>query len=162
MLITLQKEINSLEKVQSLLMEFAVNLSESGYVKVSTEADNYSTAKTNFGNFPVIAGKVEPYLDGYKVHLRVGNITTASFNGAKVTVKWGLEPNPYMIAENLVEGYDPLNIVKKKQKSKEFDISNIFRPGSYCGFDVILSPAKPEEVKAIYVKLSFSRISLHR
>jgi len=150
LLTTLQRKINSLESDMAVL-RFQMSFLEDGDASVSTEENAYSTAKTTFGSFPVIADKVEPYLDGYKVHLQVGNMTTASFNGAKVTVKWGAPFNSKSPDE-----------FKKKQRSKEVDLTTTFFPGSYGGFDVILSPAKPEEIKTLYVALSFNQLSLSR
>ena len=134
----LKEKIKSLESDIALL-KFQMSLYEEEDASISTEEITYSTAKNNFGSFPVVARKVEPYLDGYKVRIEVGNMTTASFNGAKVTVKWGTpSQNPYI---------DQL----QNQKKKELDLTTTFLPGSYGGFDVILSPAKPEEIKRIYV-----------
>lgn len=147
---TINEKIKNLENDVDLL-KLQMSIKEEGYAYVSTEEIAYSTAKNNFGSFPIVAKKVEPYLDGYKIHLEVGNMTTASFNGAKVTVKWG---PPY-------DSNKP-NEYERNQKKKDLDLTTTFLPGSYGGFDVVLSPAKPEEIKTIYVTINFNQLALRR
>ena len=61
---------------------------ESGEATVSTEEEGYDVARTKFGPLTVSAQSATPYLDGYKVKLRIGNLTSANFNGNN----WGQTP----------------------------------------------------------------------
>jgi hypothetical protein len=78
-------------------------------------------------------------------------VLSSAESPAKVTVKW----EPPFNSKSPDE-------FKKKQRNKEVDLTTTFFPGSYGGFDVILSPAKPEEIKTIYVALLFNQLSLSR
>jgi len=106
---------------------------------VTTEDNGYSIANTKFGPFLVTANKVVPYLDGYKITLTIGNMTNAVFDGSKINVSWG----------------------EKFEQSKEVDVTNSFYPG-YTKVEFAVTPAKPDEVKALRVKLDFNIVRLHK
>jgi len=108
----------------------------------STERYAYSSSSTTFGyspTFSVVCENLTPYLDGYKAQLAIGNLTSATFNGAKITLKWG---------EDL-------------SKSKEISVTNTFHPGRYTNVEVSLTPARLEDVKGFSVTLIFNQIALY-
>jgi len=82
------KQITEL-KSELLVLQIRVSALESGEATVSTEEEGYDIAKTKFGPFTVSCSGATPYLDGFKVKLRIGNLTNAKFNGAKLNICWG-------------------------------------------------------------------------
>ncbi len=104
---------------------------------VDTTQLAYGTGKGAFGTYLVVPKKVEPYLDGYKVHLMAANLTSANFNGATMTVRWGVAPN---------------------EQTRTFDLTTRFPPGYFVPVDAVLSPATAAQVKALTVTLVFNRI----
>ena len=132
-----------------LKLQFRVDALESGDALVSAEEQGYGVAKTSFGAFTISAKSVTPYLDGFKIKLRIGNLTTANFNGAKLSVTWG---PPY--DENKPGEYI------KNQKKKEFSLTNQFVSGAFTDVEVVLTPAKPEDVKSILVGIQLDQLSL--
>lgn len=140
-----------LRKLQTdlLVLQFRVDALESKDASVSTEEQAYGIAKTNFGAFTISARAVTPYLDGYKIKLRIGNLTSANFNGAKITVSWG----PPLDKGNFSEYF-------KNQKKKEFSVTNQFSSGAFTDLEVALTPAKPEEVKTLSVGIQLDQLSL--
>jgi hypothetical protein len=50
-------------------------------VPVSPQEKGFSLLKTPFGTLLVSTVSVDPYLDGYKVHLNIGNPMSANFTG---------------------------------------------------------------------------------
>lgn len=142
------------EKVHGLendlqALKFRVDVLESGEASVTTEEEVYGIAKTKFGTFTVLARNVTPYLDGFKVKLRIGNLASANFNGAKISVAWG----PSYDNKNPGEYY-------KNRKEKKFDVTDEFSSGSYTDVEVALTPAKPEEVKRLLVGIELNQLSL--
>lgn len=130
-------------------LQFRVSALESQDASVSTEEQGYGIAKTNFGAFTVSTRAVTPYLDGFKVKLRIGNLTSAAFSGAKISVTWGPpfdEKNP--------EEYS------KNRKTKEFSVTTRFPAGSFTDLEVALTPAKPGEVKTLSVGIQLDQLSL--
>lgn len=117
------------------------------------DSGNYGIARTAHGPVLLAVEKVQPYLDGYKVTLSVGNITAANYTGAAFDVSWGL---PLDLKKYTAEEYS------KSQKIKIFSSIVNFNSGSYTYVDATLTPAKPEEIKEITVGIEFNRISLRK
>jgi len=46
---------------------------------ISTEENLYGLARTKYGTFTISAKVVTPYLDGFRVTLSIGNLTSADF-----------------------------------------------------------------------------------
>lgn len=49
----------------------------------------YGRVDANVGSFAVSLADVRPFADSVKVRLTVGNLSSATFNGAKLTLKYG-------------------------------------------------------------------------
>jgi hypothetical protein len=144
----LSREVSKLQHDFELL-DLRVRSLESKEAIVSTEEQGYGIAKTNFGAFTVSVKTVTPYLDGFKVKLTIGNVTSADFNGAKLNVSWG----PPFDTTNPIESI-------KKMKEKEFSITNKFSSGAFSDVEVALTPAKPDEVKTLNVGIQVDQLSL--
>lgn len=139
-----QKEKTMAERVDELKTDVLVLYREvynlgSGSAIVSTEEKGYSIAQTKYGAFAVSCKNVIPYLDGYKIVLDIGNLTSARFNGAKLSVNWG----------------------KANEHKKEISVTNNFPPGRYTPVELVLTPAKPEEIKTFNVVLEFNQMALY-
>jgi hypothetical protein len=52
--------------------------------------DSYATAKSNGLPFLISLDRIEPYLTGFKLHFKVGNLVAATFSGFKLSVRPGL------------------------------------------------------------------------
>jgi hypothetical protein len=133
---TLEERVVKL-KLELFKLQMQVTQMSSGSADVSTIDKGYSVAQTKFGSFTIVCKNVTPYLDGYKVHLSIGNLTNARFSGAKINLLWGKDYN-----------------------SKEMSVTNIFYPGRYTNVEIVLTPAKPEDIKTFSVALDFNQIAL--
>lgn len=126
-----------------------VDALESGAATVTTDGNGYDVARTRFGAFTVSTRGATPYLDGYKVRLRIGNLTTANFTGATLKLEWGPPYNSMRASER-----------RKNMKKKDVNIPNRLTSGSFTEVDVILTPAKPEEIKTFTVGLELNQLGL--
>ena len=155
---SVQKDVADLQsRVSSLETASQSNQDELGRVHnssaaVSTDGNGYGLVQTSFGPFLVVARSATPYLDGYKVHLEIGNITSAALSGAKIHVEWGL---PWYEVKD--KGFEAVN---ESRKRKDFDVITLFASGTYTGADVFLSPAKADEVKVVEITLEFKQVAL--
>ena len=140
-------EVKSL-RTEVLLLKARVASLASGEITVSSVETNYAIAKTDFGPFTVSVLGMSPYLDGFTAKLRIGNLTSANFNGVKVTASWG---------PPLAAGFEEyLN----KRKNKEVGLTTTLNAGTFTDISVALTPAKPEEVKEFDVGLKLDQLSL--
>jgi len=102
---------------------------------LDTDTHNYNTARNQFGTFPISIEKIEPYLDGYKVSADIGNLTSSTFSGAKVTLGWGAS-------------------------SKEFDLTTDFYPDRWTQVELVATPAKASDMKLLTVGVAFDVIRM--
>lgn len=134
---SLEDKVIRLQRELFALIIQVRNISD-GTAVVSSEEKGYSIAPTRYGSFAVICNTVTPYLDGYKVKLDIGNLTSAQFNGAKIKLTWG----------------------KNFDNTKDISITTSFPPGRYTTIEVVMTPAKPEDIKEFMVTLDFNQIAL--
>ena len=133
-------------------LQYRVSALESGVATVSTEEEGYGVAKTKFGPFTVSTRSASPYLDGFKIKLRIGNLTNANFNGAKLNVNWG----PPLDDKNLKN----IEEWSKNQRQKEIDLTKGFPSGAFTDAEIVLTPAKAEDIKNFTVGIELNQLSL--
>lgn len=133
-------------------LQYRVSALESGEATVSTEEEGYGVAKTKFGPFTVSTRSATPYLDGFKVKLRIGNLTNANFNWAKLNVSWG-PPLDDKNSKNIEEW-------SKNQRQKEIDLTKGFPSGAFTDVEIVLTPAKAEDIKTFSVGIELNQLSL--
>ena len=129
-------------RVKMFRLESRIDALENGAAQLSADEQTYSVAHTNLGAFPVVCQKVSPYLDGFRVNLGIGNITSGTLRGAKITVRWAL----FSLSGNSQE--------------KEFPVTEIFPPGRYTNVSLILAPATADDIRLMYVFLEFNSLAL--
>lgn len=145
------EQINNL-RAELFALQYRVSALESGEATVSTEEAGYGVAKTKFGPFTVSTRSATPYLDGFKVKLRIGNLTNANFNGAKLNVNWG-PPLDEKNSKNLEEW-------NKNQRLKVIDLTTNFPSGAFTDVEIVLTPAKAEDIKTFTVGIELNQLSL--
>lgn len=134
---SLQEKVDRLQR-DLFQIKMQVRQMSGGSADVSTEEKGYSIAQTKYGSFAVACKNVTPYLDGYKVQLNIGNLTSVKFNGAKISLLWGTEYN----------------------HNKEMSVTNSFFPGRFTTVEIVMTPAKPEDIKTFSVILDFDQMAL--
>jgi Protein of unknown function (DUF3251) len=124
----LEKRIKSLE---SKVYALEYKLDKDNSVELDTSSDVYQRVNSNNGSFLVRVIRAEPYLNGYKVFLAIGNTTTATFSGFDLSLKWGTtEPSPGEFAKWMTW----FNSLNKKTQSFVQDLE----PGRWNQVEVIL------------------------
>lgn len=156
-------EIASLKEENKELREKIASLEISNYVNENllstidqrpasvSDGDGYGIGRTPHGPVAIVIDKVQPYLDGYKVTLRIGNMAAASMNGGEFEVEWGLRYGTKNVTASQVYA---------SKKKKTFSSTSQFPSGAYTLVDVILTPATPDEVKTLSVSTKWNIISL--
>lgn len=142
---SLNKEVKNLKKKndeQSTLLGFVIgriNRLDQKSATVPTDSKEYDIAKTPYGSFLVIVDRVDPYLDGFKVKMRVGNLSDATFTSGKMTILWG-----------------ELGFEHEKSMQLAADVL----PGRYTQVEAVLTPSKASEIKELHVSLEFGGAKL--
>jgi|WetSurMetagenome_2_1015567.scaffolds.fasta_scaffold51878_2 hypothetical protein len=149
---SVSKDLNTLSaRVDSMSNNYArlssqVSSLEPSSAFLSTENEGYAIAGTQFGPFVITRRGVAPYQDGFRVKLGIGNLTAASFKGAKLRVTYG--------------NFSSRDKKFTDEQSKLFNISDELSAGANTNVDIALSPVKAEDIKTIQVGLELSQMYL--
>ena len=118
----------------------------------------YSQLATTSGHFVLSLRNAEPYLDGYRVSVEVGNITTARYNGFKLIATWAGESPDWKVGAEKLKAY----FAKRERQTGEFSFTEELAPGTWTQVELTLTPATPEDVKGIDLKMETNLLSLIR
>ena len=105
----------------------------------------------------LILDNVEPYLDGVRMHLRVGNPMSASYSGGTMHVTYGPRLDS---ARTYEEGYTERYIASLHKKTIRF--AKTLRAGCWTKIDCVLSPMKPSEFGTLQISISTDSVSLSK
>lgn len=108
--------------------ELLRNLRELAYL--TPNSAKYSIIDTDIGKLTVSLLNIQPYANGSKVTLRIGNLTTAHILGLKVNIDWGTVDS---------QG-NPNN---SDARSREVSLGEIAFSGSWMNTDVVLEGIPP-------------------
>lgn len=139
-----------LEKLKERLTDLELQhaLSQASGASVSTDSRLYGVANTTQGKVLVVVDSVTPYLDGFKVRLRIGNLMSANFDGAKLTVVHAREKA------------SPTDL--PGVETKEIQVTDTFRAGAWTNTEVVLTPVKASQIKRLNVGVEFDNVRLAR
>jgi hypothetical protein len=128
------------------------------YSKVYLDASSkgFQRLDTNCGTFWVMLDDIEPYPDGYKLVLSIGNPYYAVFSGMKTLARWGpaFDGN---VSEKDVSAYEAW---EKTLKEKEETVTHALRPGTWNKMTVILAPAKQEDLAYVEFSMTVEQVKL--
>ena len=100
----------------------------------------------------VSLGKLDPYLDGYKVTLEIGNILSATFNGFDLTAIWG---------PRFKTGGD-YGSWNKARKMKTFSQLGNLLPNRWTDIEIIFPATEAKDVGSIEIQVVINKISLQK
>lgn len=138
-------------RLEMSLLRIKVDEHLSTVATIRSDDESYGVANTPFGPFIIKQKGLVEYLDGYKLTLLIGNITSATFSGAKLNISWGAK------WDGDLRSYGAWIASRKK---KEIDLTSDFAPGSYTKIEVVLPETKPEEAKEFNVGVDFNMLKL--
>ncbi|MDX6610935.1 MAG: hypothetical protein QOD75_121 [Blastocatellia bacterium] len=144
----LEKRIQQLE---SRVLELQLEMRKDNSAELDTTSDSYQKVNSNNGTFLVSVAKLEPYLNGYKIFLGIGNMTTATFSGFDLSLKWA--PKEPAFNDNWLSWHQ-----NKKTKSQHF--TQDLLPGRWNQVEVILTPAQAHELGYLEVSIKTNEVIL--
>jgi hypothetical protein len=145
----LEKRIRDLEH---RVFELETNARKNSTVELNVaQLGNYQRLNSESGTFLVTLSNVEKYLDGYKIQLAIGNVTTAIFKNFNLTLRWGIkEPET-----NWVEWY-------KSVRTKSQNYPQSLKPGQWNTVEIILLPARQEELGYLELAIETDTVELFK
>lgn len=130
----LSDKVAKLETRQEFPMDYAfLDITEKGYAIV----------KSTIGDLMICVDDAQPYADGYKVKIRIGNPLAATLTNTEIYTVW-----------RSAEGKD------FKIHDKKFQVSDPLHPGTWTKTELILCPCTPEGAKIIKISIQTTGVSL--
>lgn len=147
----------SLERIEQTISEIETRVATLEFSKDPYESavfypssKGYQRIDTNCGYFLVSLNEIKPYADGCKVILHVGNPSMVTYSGFILKAKWGKR---FEKGEKFI---DWVNSLKEKEEKFTQELS----PGRWNKIELIVSPAKPEQVSYLKVSMETDVVSL--
>jgi hypothetical protein len=148
----LNREINKLNV--ALTMHQIMEKNFESVILDPTSLEGFQRIDTDTGFFFISLRDVKPYLDGYKLTIRVGNPISATYSGFVLNVKYGKK---YNISDKTVS----YNDWEESLNEKESSFSKKLKPGTWNTVEFILSPAKSEELGHIELSMKTDQVILY-
>lgn len=128
------------------LLELQLNPYKTAYLTPGT--DNYDIIDAGIGRLTISLDNVQPFANGSKVTLKIGNPTSATIDGVEADLEWGT--------------VDKTGIpVNDTAKVKHVTFNEVLRAGAWTNVSCVLENTLPTELGFIRVKeLSHSSIKL--
>jgi hypothetical protein len=131
----------NLNKLQAAFNNFQY---ANSWVSITPEEKGYSLLKTPFCNLLVITENVEPYLDGYKIHLKIGNPTSTDFSGFSL----------------IYSSYQTTNFFETVQTITN-SVTDKLVSGYWTPVNFVLAPANPDRLRNTSVSVQLNQINLY-
>lgn len=152
----LNREVSIVQAQQQLYQEAAFDPSaDEGYVRVDTD----------LGPVVMLLENVEAYVGGSRVTLRVGNLTSATFQGMKFQVTWGPKA-PKAPAEDADDAWKKYWAVyaqwRESEQSKEVEVAEAMQAGAWSRAKITLPGVPPSELGYLRIRASINEIALLR
>jgi hypothetical protein len=118
-----------------------------------TGAKGYQRVDANIGYFLVTLENVEPYLDGQRVTLLIGNPNSATFSGFEVKASWRIRAPTEGSKNTWAEWVN-------SQQEKVIKLTDTLRAGTWNKVTFIIAPAKAEQFGSLGIAITTNQIVL--
>ena len=153
----LQDSIIKLERrlqFQELLMKSKQETHDLIYL--NTSEHSYQKLDTATGVLLVSLDDVVPYLNGYKIHISIGNPSSASYAGYKIKIRWAKAYDYNKYTEASYNEWD------KSAQEREISFTDKLESGVWNPAELILTPATADQLEYLILSISTSVVSLRR
>jgi Protein of unknown function (DUF3251) len=126
-------------------------------VQLDPAQRGYGRVDADVGTFAVSLQDVRPFADSVRVRLTVGNLSAATFSGAKLTLKYG---------RRMPNGSEPdygaaLNAWSASLQTKLESITERLLPGHWNPVQVTLPGIQPKDLGYLEVSISTDQIFMY-
>ena len=121
-----------------------MNAKQDDLVILNAAEPEFQSLQTDVGQLFVSVHDIEPYADGYKLLLHVGNPSAATLYGGDGSIEW----------------YHANSDGTKSAQRKEFQINKDVRAGFWTPVEVTISPAQSSDLNALFVRMAFDNVKM--
>lgn len=162
-----EKQVNG--RLGFLTQQAMKQLAKEKTATIDPNSKGYAVLDTGRGSLLIACDSAEPYLDGHRVSLRIGNPLYMRFSGFKLKFKFGHKAPEIPTKENTKQD-DLAKPFEKWQKdydtwkaslrTSDQSYTDDLLPGTWNTVQATLPQTKPEDIGYIEVEIETDRISL--
>lgn len=142
----LEKRLDALENRNA---ELSVEVNQYRSALLDCGKPGYRRLDTNIGTLLVTCEDVQPFLDGFKLKLHLGNPSLLRYSGFEVHAKW---------MENM---WDEV-LEPEAVKSRTVSLPDELLPGTWSTVSIVIEPATAKELANLQVSIETDKLSLRR
>jgi hypothetical protein len=146
-------EIRRLRWSMGYLRE-SIDLTARGAGTLDLADKGYCRVEGGNGFFLVSCLDVRPYLDGFKLNLRIGNPLNAEYHGFKLTARWGPR---YAGHYSDLEGYRKWS---EGMRKREMSFSEALLPGRWNVVEFIIPQTQAGDLACLQLSMETNTVSL--
>lgn len=143
----IQKDLESINS-KIFILESSAETNKAAILDPSN-LGGYTRFDSNSGAFLVSLKDLQPYLDGYRVILEIGNPSSVTYNGFNLKAEWGES------LYNFTGDKKAHHIYKR-----DFSFIQELRPGTWNKVDLAITPIKKDEFGYLKLSIETDTISL--
>ncbi len=118
-------------------------------VIIDPASKGFQRLDANNGSFLISVEDVQPYLNGYKLLLSIGNPLDMTFDGLIFKITWG----KFRKEESYEDWHNKLN-------TRDISVVNEIRPGSWNKVELLLVPAGASDLEYISLQIETNQVRL--
>ncbi|MGI6621047.1 MAG: hypothetical protein ACOX35_06370 [Bacillota bacterium] len=147
----LEARVADLEQIVSRL---SLDVTDGNSVVLDTADKGYGRLDHNNGFFLISVDSVEPYLDGQRVTLNIGNPLNATFNGFTATITWGKAIPQEADVDAWLDWGGSL-------RDQTFQMLDTLSPGRWNKVSFVLPGTAPDEARYLRISITTDVVSLY-
>ena len=163
----LQNSVQERLVTDKYILQRIAEMSAEKKAELDPRTSHYSIAECRVGPLLVSCEGAEPYLDGHRVRLEIGNPLSAGLDGFTVKARYGArkpEPVSAESAEDEVREYveylKESTLWRQDLKSCEQRFTQTLSPGTWTAVQLTICPSKAEDIGYLEIGIETDTVSL--
>jgi hypothetical protein len=129
-------------------------------VTLDPTAREFERLDTSLGTLAVAINDVQPFADGVRVVLAVGNLTSATLRNLRIKAAWGKRPPTHETGDLGGSHGEELALWMKSLKEKTINPTQTLRPGYWNKVSLTLPDTPPQEFGYLEISIDSAAIAL--
>lgn len=128
-------------EVDAISNKIATTETLSRVYRIDAEHKGCGQIQTSFATLLITTDSAEPYLDGYKLKLRVGNPTSMLLSGLTVRGFWP-------------------DASKKGLTQRDYSLTSDLAPGVWSPIEIVMAPATADDMRRAAITIGVERVEM--
>jgi hypothetical protein len=143
-----------------LALELSKETSYKTAVFDPTGERSYERVDGNVGFFLILIDNVEPYLDGQKISLLIGNPNNLTYSGAVLKIGWSARAPEFSLPPKQFS--EEMAIYNASRRETKINVTDTLRPGTWNKVSFTIAPAKATEFGNLEIGITTNQVILAR